>query len=526
MRIDKVHIKSQFKNLNNFEINIDEESMETVLLGQNASGKSTFLEALILIFKHLDLETSPRRKPKEETFDYFIKYKCREREVEIDLTGTEYSFKIAGNPIKASDFFANKNLYLPRFIFSYYSGYNDRLEPLFWGHQNRYYDTILNEEKYSREEKEFRRLFRFNPAIHSRMAALSFFAFENEEQKSVDFLRDILNIETLESILLVLEKPDWAKKEKKDRFWGAKGMVRSFLDTAWSFALAPIYHTETVSLDFRKTASKERLYLYISDAEKLKRLALYYKDNLHLFQALESTFISSMIDEIRVQVRKKNQSESLPYRDLSEGEQQLLGVLGAINFIKGEESLILLDEPDTHLNPLWKWQYLKYLRQFVENQDTTQIIINTHDPLVIGGLTKEQICIFRTDKETGFSEVSNSSIDPKGLGVAGILTSPIFDLPTTLDEGTQKILNRKRALQGRMMIEDLSEKEMVELRTLTDYMEELGFYDTTTDKDFNQFLLEYSQHPLYPKVIRTEEEEETLKKFRAQIFERILSKKN
>ena len=39
MRIDKVFIK-RFKNLVDFEIDLNERQMQTVLLGKNASGKS------------------------------------------------------------------------------------------------------------------------------------------------------------------------------------------------------------------------------------------------------------------------------------------------------------------------------------------------------------------------------------------------------------------------------------------------------------------------------------------------------
>jgi hypothetical protein len=37
---------------------------------------------------------------------------------------------------------------------------------------------------------------------------------------------------------------------------------------------------------------------------------------------------------------------------LSEGEQQLLMVLGLMRFTKSHQSLVLLDEPDTHLKRL------------------------------------------------------------------------------------------------------------------------------------------------------------------------------
>lgn len=70
MRIHKVYIE-KFKNLQQFEINLSPNEMNTVLLGQNATGKSNFIEALVLIFKYLDLEKEPS---KEINLKYKIEY--------------------------------------------------------------------------------------------------------------------------------------------------------------------------------------------------------------------------------------------------------------------------------------------------------------------------------------------------------------------------------------------------------------------------------------------------------------------
>ncbi|KAA6315262.1 hypothetical protein EZS27_034251 [termite gut metagenome] len=80
---------------------------------------------------------------------------------------------------------------------------------------------------------------------------------------------------------------------------------------------------------------------------------------------------------------KKDVDGELSMAELSEGEQQLLTVLGLLKFTKDDESLILLDEPDTHLNPQWKWKYLDFLNKIVNKPNSTQIIFCTHDPLGI-----------------------------------------------------------------------------------------------------------------------------------------------
>lgn len=88
MRIDKVYIED-FKNLKKFSIDLDENQMNTVLLGKNATGKSNFIEVIILIFKYLDLKQDP---PKELNLRYKIEYKIRQKKVIVDYLDGKYNF--------------------------------------------------------------------------------------------------------------------------------------------------------------------------------------------------------------------------------------------------------------------------------------------------------------------------------------------------------------------------------------------------------------------------------------------------
>ena len=143
MRIDKVHIKTRFKNLEDFQIDIDENAWETVLLGLNATGKSNFLEALVIIFRDLDLIYNHHRKAKQP-FDYYIKYECRSNAIEITFEKGKYAFVVNGKPETTT---VTKNIehYLPKHIFIYYSGISDRLSDLYIPHQKIYYEQIIKE---------------------------------------------------------------------------------------------------------------------------------------------------------------------------------------------------------------------------------------------------------------------------------------------------------------------------------------------------------------------------------------------
>ena len=65
---------------------------------------------------------------------------------------------------------------------------------------------------------------------------------------------------------------------------------------------------------------------------------------------------------------------------------------------------------------------------------------------VIGSMDKNQVRMFKWNSETGKITAAQPDISPRGLGVAGILTSELFGLPTTLDAETQEKLIEKNQL--------------------------------------------------------------------------------
>ena len=538
MRIDSLYIED-FKNLKQFKIDLDENELNTVLLGQNATGKSNFIETLVLIFKYLDLSKAGST-PRFPNFEYEIKYKCREHNIKItckeDEKTNKPSYEIYVDEKKQSykSFFINKEIYLPKYVFTYYSGISNKLKDHFDENQKNFYNKAKAKGVTKEDVEDFRRMF-YVQLVHSYFVLLAFYTFEEEKTKK--FLSEYLNIENLESVLFKFQKPEWQKNAKfQDEFmWGAEGLVREFLDKLWEISLAPIDVFEEHKESFRDSSSKQKefLYLFVPTKEKLQELNKFYHTNTDLFKALESTYISDLIDEVRVKVKKTNVNNEITFKELSEGEQQLLTVLGLLKFTKDKETLVLLDEPDTHLNPLWKWHYLDLLNDIYRNDsetesldETTHIIINTHDPLVIGGLKKEQIRIFKRNPENGHVIADPAEKDPKGMGVAGILTSELFGLPTILDKETQLLLNRKRFLQGKLMRNDITNEEYEEYKIKKSQLEEYGFYEEVEDKWFQMYLAEMSKYEIIQQVEFTDEQKEMLEQASKLAVEKILKEMN
>ncbi len=494
MRIDKVHIKSRFKNLEDFHINIDENAWETVLLGLNATGKSNFLEALVIIFRDLDLIYVHNRKIKQ-LFDFYIKYECRGNNVEVSFEKDKYSFKVND---KSETSLVTKNIqhYLPKHVFIYYSGISDRLADLYMPHLKLYYEEITKKDAERSKFNTIRRIF-LAQNIHASFALIAFYMFKDQEVETLKFLREELKIVDFGSALFMLKEPEWAKsrKDKKALLWGSKGLVRKFLEELLMFSYAPIHYRARVDVSYKKTETQDRLYLYLRDKETFSDLVEFkYKDKIELFNALESIHISDMLHDVKIKVQKEGVNGELAMSELSEGEKQLLSILGLLKFTKDEESLILLDEPDTHLNPMWKWKFLDYLDRVVKRKENTQIIFCSHDPLVIGNMVKSQVQLFKFDSQTKRTKVERPKSDPKGLGVAGILTSDLFELPTTLDLETQGLLNERNDLLFLESEQQLSEESEARLKELYEILNNSGFAQVFKDPLYSEFVIAYKKY--------------------------------
>lgn len=192
MRLDKLWIED-FKNLRDFTIDFDEDRTTTVLIGHNATGKSNLVEALVIIFRNLDLKKKPE-------FGYDLTYFCKDHKIRIkaDRHKKAYSIFVDGKKISFSTFPGSDRKYLPNYIFAYYSGPSGRLEYLFDAHQKKFYDELLKGNI-----QPLRPFFYARP-IHSQFVLLSFFSFENEESQK--FLEDYLDISGLESVEFILKK--------------------------------------------------------------------------------------------------------------------------------------------------------------------------------------------------------------------------------------------------------------------------------------------------------------------------------
>lgn len=514
------------------------------LIGQNGTGKSNLIEALITIFRDIDLD-------REAAFDYTLEYSIRGHAVRIeadtakqkrpyvwvdgDRVSQEYLTKNDPPDKDPPDYRRGPRL-LPTHIFAYYSGRNERIEALFQEHQRRFNqrqeittDEVLSERllenftgseadiraveeaKRRRESRQkqagddrLRRLF-YCRGGHSQLVLLVCLLSDDPVFQKV--LRN-LHIESLESALFVLKEPHRLREKRRSgkfdeqelnegdpRFWYARGnVVSEFLDKLWQVSWAPIEQEATKQIDFRGRSEKQKqLYLFVPNHDKLKQLGELVGGTDSFFRYAEGAYIGDLIDEVRITVKKRDEhGGQVRFTHLSEGELQMLTVLGLMRITREDHCLFLLDEPDTHLNPIWKLRYFNDIEGVLTFDDDvlvqgeSQILITTHDPMMVGSLKREQVHILRSEADR--TVVQSPFEHPQGMGVAGLLKSELFGLQSTLDPQTLDDLQRRNELVAKKASEGLNAEEEEQLERLRCYLEELGFSREYRDPMYQLFV--------------------------------------
>lgn len=513
MRVDRLKIGSskesashRFKNLKDVTIEFDEGEWITVVIGWNGTGKSNVLEALAIIFREL---IGPRRQPRIE-FAFELSYRIGRGDLERSITivhdpdeRQRFDIKVT---LTASSLapdervprrmriktFLDDESNLPQYVFCYYSGESQRMHDVFAPYLQ-WYDERLRRG----EDPGLKRLFYALP-VHSQFVLLAFMIGTSDA--ATDLLRDHLGLDSgegLDSVLFVLRQPPWPPQADGDpRFWGARGVVSGFLDRLQNIALAPISVQRRVKASLWNDQTLEFKYLFIKNIAALRTL-VGDQSPAHFFRDLESTYVSQLIDEVRIKVKLSQRDGTVIFRELSEGEQQLLTVLGLLRFTAEDESLILLDEPDTHLNPKWSVEYLDFLRKFIgrssQEQETSHVIMTTHNPIAIADLSREQVQILQARSDAGDRKVVAvfPDVDPRGMGYAAIVTSDMFGIASHLDKPTQRDLEIQRNLSTK---DELNPDERIQLEAVNGRLDQLGFRFLYPDDEYSRYLRVRSGH--------------------------------
>lgn len=347
MKIKKLKIK----NYKNLDADLVHNSDLIAFIGNNGSGKSNLLEAISHIFRSLYVSKY------KVIFDYLIEYlTSKNNTVQIEKSGKDLKYTLDGNSKSLSEI----SSYLPQKVVGIYSGEETRLFDDCYGPFYLEFVTNINKAKnqgtvYSELPKML-----FLNKFYWNISLLCLLISDSQDNKR--FVEAVLKIKDSDKIKIKIDfiKKNYANYNDNQ----ALRLIRD-IDSKSEYSL-----TEFTKLlnDKYYTPFNVFKYLYLAYTPKDVKI----------------------IDDIIIEF-----SDGLTVSDLSEGEKKLLLIKGALEFSGQEDSIFILDEPDSHIHINNKGQIINSFKDYLHNR---QIIITTHSPVLTQCVKDENVYMLNSGK--------------------------------------------------------------------------------------------------------------------------------
>lgn len=483
-------------------------------IGQNGSYKSTVIEIIYAIFASYDAPSVINKYG----IDYELGYIIHGKKVLIIKQTENYSVTVncldeGFHSLKSVSIdVLRRNLkkwgVLPVRIISFYAGENDRIQRISKNALRGYKIKVNNIIKDIMDDKSVKIPLNY---LHKRyfhgdnnLIPLLLVKAFNGGDNSRDVLKETCHVESLNEIVFFTELT--MKNKKVLSVEKAEKVISGF------FPYAKYEIVETPKKDTRDNPRKYYRICYEFNKER---------DNLSDVYELYD-FISFVFDGTIRTYFKTSEERDVIIDDtqLSQGQRQWIKIVGLLSLVNDEDSIVLMDEPDAFMNPVWKYQFHEIIKTVLGGACPGVNLIVTHDPLLINGVPKEQIRIFeKTGNEVLIQEPIN---DTYGLGIDGILRSSYYGLATTYDQETSQKYYKRMILYSKAINNELTDKS--EKRELFDLTKELGslpVFNSSIDYLYLDFLKAYEESDLAQKEYLTLEEVEEKKKTIQEILRNL-----
>lgn len=408
MKLNKLQINGFNILQNGFVIDFNNTSNLSILIGKNGSGKSSILEAVGIIFKSL-------YKGSKIPFTFIIDYNLGNNHIGIQNI-KEFSIRINSNVYSMGElkyFKETQGLDIfPDNIIAYYSGSNERLK------------NIFNFGKYLE-----------SPFLYLEDKHFKFILFSlicSDLDRHIEFLRDNFQIEKNKDFQMKLKIKLFDKKFIDSLFSIDRNFyihLRDSLDLNFMFKVTKdsLYTREKELKELKESKKPQTIqtikeiqkilqeiekieidigssdilrycmkmpyrfkggtFEFLIDFEESKDFIYEIGNETNLFKNFLSLSSKGILKDIKTIFTKE--SNIVDHTALSEGEKQLITVIGIKELTILEESLFLFDEPDTYLHPSWQNTLIEHFSE----SSNDQILMTTHSAKLLSFVKDRNIFI-------------------------------------------------------------------------------------------------------------------------------------
>lgn len=203
--------------------------------------------------------------------------------------------------------------------------------------------------------------------------------------------------------------------------------------------------------------------------------------------------INQIIDAVNIKTRlvditseepifESFNGERISINDLSNGEKQIFYRAVFLQNMNINDSIILVDEPETSLHPTWQQAIVKLYQNIGKNN---QVILASHSPHVISSVKPENLFVLYPNSETSKIEVMNMGKEhknTKGLEPNRVLKE-IMGTPLRDYETQQKI----KKVTENLNVENFENPEIQDL--IEELSRDLGRQDSFIMKVNHQIMM-------------------------------------
>lgn len=143
---------------------------------------------------------------------------------------------------------------------------------------------------------------------------------------------------------------------------------------------------------------------------------------------------------IMKKVAKTGETKEILLKGFSDGEHQFIHTMSVCLLLKDSDSLILLDEPETHFNPNWRSRFISMLNDSLRNgcknsisdvptcNFLKEVLITSHSPFIISDCLPHHVIVLNKDNKGRTIAKTAASLGIKTYGTSvNVLTAEIFN---------------------------------------------------------------------------------------------------
>jgi hypothetical protein len=162
-----------------------------------------------------------------------------------------------------------------------------------------------------------------------------------------------------------------------------------------------------------------------------------------IFRTLLTWRRLGILVDTSITFQRLDDPDLLLYDWLSDGQKMLLSRIALFYLLHDEglaDTLLILDEPETHFNDLWKRRIIDMLYESLRNT-STDVLISTHSSIALSDVFAEEIELLDIDPETRQTRAQQVLTPTFGADPSEIMVF-VFNAPDSIGQRAQEVLDR------------------------------------------------------------------------------------